>query len=57
MRHLALIAVILPFVLATNLFAYQRIALVISNSDYKISPFSNPVNDTNDMSKNLESCG
>jgi hypothetical protein len=35
----------------------QRIALLIGNGDYELSPLSNPVNDVTDMAGMLEECG
>jgi formylglycine-generating enzyme required for sulfatase activity len=34
----------------------QRIALVIGNGEYKISPLANPVNDANDVATALKKC-
>jgi len=37
--------------------ATERIALVIGNSDYRVDPLSNPVNDARDMAKVLRELG
>jgi len=40
---------------STSIFAQDRIALVIGNSDYEINPLENPVNDAQDIAKVLTS--
>ncbi|MCK5542181.1 MAG: SUMF1/EgtB/PvdO family nonheme iron enzyme [Desulfobacterales bacterium] len=38
-------------------YAANRIALVIGNSDYQSAPLANPVNDARDMASALKKCG
>ena len=39
---------------STSIFAQDRIALVIGNSDYKVSPLKNAINDAEDISQALK---
>jgi len=39
--------------LSLNAFTQERIALVISNADYQISPLTNALNDAQDIAKEL----
>ena len=54
---LLLSAAIMLICLATGSASARRVALVIGNADYQVSPLKNPVNDAVDMKEVLEKVG
>jgi len=58
MRHIILILLcILSFSCSTTVFATERHALVIGNSNYAEGTLDNPINDATDMAAQLQSMG
>ncbi len=55
--HILTLIIIFAISFTSNLYAANRIALVIGNSDYQNSPLVNPVNDARDMASALKKCG
>jgi len=54
MKHLSLILLVF---ISMSVFAKERVALVIGNSDYQVKPLVHPVNDARDMARVLGKLG
>jgi hypothetical protein len=52
-----IVGMVLAFPDAAEAIQEKRVALVIGNSTYKVSPLANPVNDATDIAAKLESFG
>jgi len=50
-------SLVILFLLSLNIFAANKVALVIGNKDYRVSPLKNPLNDSEDMAATLKSLG
>ena len=56
-RLIILVLLLSTLQILTVAFSDDRIALVIGNSDYPVSPLRNPVNDANDIANRLQELG
>jgi hypothetical protein len=56
MKHLLLTLLVFSMI-SLSVFAKERIALVIGNSHYRVSPLANPVNDARDIAQVLGELG